>query len=160
MRSLEELLRKNNLKDQEDIDAFLELAEITSLLIRDEKYSDIELLINYTISNEYYEAFSWIMAALQEEFDKKKDCCLKTFTCFIGKSIANYDEFINRLQADLKAIDNDTETIVDHDGEVQSFFNILMYKTAYANVFLTTEENFDTKDNDFIQYKLLFKKSL
>ncbi len=55
---------------------------------------------------------------------------------------------------DLKAIDNDAETIMDHDGEVQSFFNILTYKTAYSHIFLTTEENYD-----FIRYKLLFKNS-
>ena len=159
MRSLDELLRENNLKDPEDIDALLELAEITGQMIRDELYSDIELLITYTVSNEYYEAFSWMMAALQEEFDKKENCGLKDFSCFIGKSIANYDEFIRRLQVDLRAVDNDAETIMDRDGEVQSFFSILTYKTAYANVFLTTEENFDTKDNDFIRYKLLFKNS-
>ena len=157
MRSLEELLRENDLKDPENIDSLLELADITGQMIRDERYPDIELLINYTISNEYHEAFTWIMAALQEEFDKKENCGLKDFSCFIGKSIANYDEFIRRLQVDLQAIDNDSETIVDHDGEVQSFFNILTYKTAYANIFLTTEENFDTKDNDFIRYRLLFK---
>ena len=159
MRTPEELLRENNLKDPEDIDSLLELAEITFQMIRDERYSDIELLINYTVSNEYLEAFSWIMAALQEEFDKKENCGLKDFSCFIGKSIANYDEFIKRLQVDLQAIDNDSETIMDHDGEVQSFFNILTYKTAYSNIFLTTEENFDTRDNDFIRYKLLFKNS-
>ena len=85
---------------------------------------------------------------------------MKNFSCFIGKSIANYDKFIRRLQVDLKAIDNDTETVVDHNGEVQSFFNILIYKTAYMNIFLATEENFDTKDNDFIRYNLLFKNSL
>jgi hypothetical protein len=157
MRSLEELFRKNNLKDPDDIDALLELAEIVGGLICDERYSDIELLINYTISNEYYEAFTWVMAALQEELEKKDSYRLKDFTCFIGKSIANYDEFIHRLQVDLKAIDNDSETMIDRDGEVQSFFNILKYKTAYPNVFLITEENFDTKDNDFIWYKLQFK---
>ena len=63
---------------------------------------------------------------------------------------------MRRLQIDLKAIGNDVETIADHNGEVQSFFNILTYNTAYENVFLVTEENFDTKDNDFIRYKLLF----
>ena len=156
MRSLEELFRENNLKDPDDIDALLELAEITGKLISDEQYSNMEILINYTISNEYYEALSWIMAALQEEYEKES-CRLKDFTCFIGKSIANYDEFIHRLQVDLKAIDNDSETMIDRDGEVQSFFNILKYKTAYPNVFLITEENFDTKDNDFIWYKLQFK---
>ena len=157
MRSLEELFRENNLKDPDNIDALLELAEMMNGLICDKRYSNIELLINYTISNEYYEAFSWIMAAMQEEYGKKEDCRLKDFTCFIGKSIANYDEFIHRLQVDLKAIDNDSETLIDRDGEVQSFFNILKYRTAYPNIFLITEENFDTKDNDFIRYKLQFK---
>ena len=157
MRTLDELLRENNLKDPEDIDALLELAEITGELIRNERYSDMELLIRYLISNDYYVAFSWVLAALQEEFGKKENCGLKDFTCFIGKSIANYDEFIKCLQVDLKAIDNDTETVMDRDGEVLSFFNILTSKTAYENVFLITEENFDTKDNDFIRYKLQFK---
>jgi hypothetical protein len=156
MRSLKELLKENNLKDPEDIDALLELADIAGQLICEEKYADMELLINYTVSNEYYEAFTWILAALQEEFDKKKNCRLKNFACFIGKSIANYDEFVKRLQVDLEAIDNDAETMTDRDGEVQSFFNILTYKTAYENIFLITEENFDTKDNDFIRYKLQF----
>ena len=64
---------------------------------------------------------------------------------------------MKRLQVDLKAVGNDAETIVGRDGEVQSFFNILTYRTAYANILLVTEENFDTKDNDFIRYKLQFK---
>ena len=156
MRTLEELLKENNLKDPEDINALLELAEITGQLVCDERYADIELLINYTVTNVYYEAFTWIIAALQEEFDRKENCRLKDFTCFIGRSIADYDEFIRRLGVSLKAVDNDAETIIDHDGEVQSFFNILTYKTAFDNILLVTEENFDTKDNDFIRYKLKF----
>ena len=158
MRSLDELFRKNNLKDPEDIDALLELADMVSLLIHGERYPDIERLVSYPVSNDFYEAFSWIMAALQEEFDKKENCMLKDFTCCLGRFIANYDEFIRRLQVDLKAINNDTETITDRSGEVQSFFNILTYKTAYENIFLVTEENFDTRDNDFIRYKLHFTK--
>ena len=158
MRSLEELFRENNLKDPEDIEALLELAEITGRLIDDERYSDIELLISYVVSNDYYDAFSWVVAALQEEFEKGEECRLKDFTCFVGRYISNYSEFMKRLQVDLKAIGNDAETIMDHNGEVQSFFNILTYKTAYENVFLITEENFDTKDNDFIRYKLQFMK--
>jgi hypothetical protein len=153
---MDELFKKNNLKDPEDINALLELAEITEQLICAKQYSDLELLIQYAVNNDYYEAFTWIIAALQEELEKKENCRLKDFTCFIGRSIANYNEFIKRLQVDLKAVDNDAETITDQNGEVQSFFNILTYKTAYENVFLITEENFDTKDNDFIRYKLLF----
>ena len=156
MRSVDELLKKNNLADPDDIDALLELAEITRQAISTERYHDIELLIDYTVRNDCFEAFSWIMAALQEEYDKADNCRLKEFTCYIGSSIANYDEFIRRLQVDFKAIDNDVETVIDPNGEVQSFFNILTYKTAYRSVFLISEENFDTKDNDFIRYKLKF----
>jgi hypothetical protein len=47
MRSLKELLKENNLKDPEDIDALLELADIAGQLFCEEKYADMELLINY-----------------------------------------------------------------------------------------------------------------
>ncbi len=157
MRSPEELLRDNHLEDPEDVDALLELAEITGEMIRKENYPDLERLIHYTVHSGYHEAFTWMMAALQEEFDREENCVLKDFTCFIGRSVADYDEFITRLQVDLRAVDHDAETILGHDGEVQSFFNILTYRTAYRNIFLVTEENFDTKDNDFIRYKLLFR---
>ena len=156
MRSLEELFKENHLADPDDIDALLELAEITRQAICTERYHDIELLINYTVRSDCFEAFSWIMAALQEEYDKADSCMLKEFTCYIGRSIANYDEFIRRLQVDLTAINNDVEPVIDPNGEVQSFFNILTYKTAYRSVFLISEENFDTKDNDFIRYRLKF----
>ena len=156
MRSLEELLRENNLKDPEDIGVLLELAEITGSLIRDEQYGGLEKLIACTVGSGCYKAFTWVIAALQEEYEKGENCRLKDFTCFIGTSIPACDEFIGRLQADLRAVGNDAETIADRNGEVQSFFNILTYRTAYANIFLVTEENFDTRDNDFIRYKLRF----
>ena len=156
MRSLEDLLKENNLKDPEDIGALVELAEITGLLISEKQYAGLELLISYTVRNDCYEAFTWVMAAIQQEFDQKDSCRLNDFTCCLGKSIADYGELISRLQIDLKAIDSDVRTVTGNDGEVQSFFNILVYKTAYRNVFLVTEENFDTKDNDFIRYQLQF----
>ncbi len=160
MKSLEELLKENNLADPDDIDALLELAEITSQMICTERYHYIEILIDYTIRSGYYEALSWIMASLQEDFDKTDHCALKDFSCYIGRSIENYDEFIRRLQVDLKPIKNEFETIIDHNGEVQSFFNILIYRTAYRSVLMITEENFDTEDNDYIRYKLRFTNNL
>ncbi len=72
MRSLEEMLRENHLGNPDDIDALPELAEIVGVLIRDEWYPDIGLLINYAIGNEYDEAFSWIMAAMQGGARKKR----------------------------------------------------------------------------------------
>ena len=140
MRSVEELIHENNLSDPGDLDALLELAEITRRAIRAGRCADIELLINYAIRNDRYEAFSWVMAVLQEEFEKKDRRSLKDFTCLIGGSIVNYDEFIRRLRVDLKAFENDARAVTDRNGEVQSFFHIFTYKTAYRNVFLITEE--------------------
>jgi len=159
MKTLQEFLCNNNLKDPEDIDALLETAEITRQLICDGKYSDIDELLNYTIENKYFEAFTWIMDILQEEFEKEENHGLKDFTCFIGNSISDFNEFIQRLQIDFNAENNDFETTLDNHGEIQSFFNILTYKTCYKNIFLITAENFDLKDNDFIQYKLLFTRN-
>ena len=159
MKSLQEFLCNNSLKDPEDIDALLEAAEITRQLISDGKYSDLEQLINYTIENKHFEAFTWIMDILQEEFEKDENHSLTDFTCFIGNSISDFNEFIQRLQIDFDAEDNDFETTLDSSGEIQSFFNILTYKTCYDNIFLITAENFDLKDNDFIQYKLLFTRN-
>ena len=98
------------------------------------------------------------LEGLKFEFEKDEDSWLKDFTCFIGKSITNYNEFIERLNVDFNVTNNDVETTLDNNGEVQSFFNIFTYNTIYKNIFLVTAENFDTKDNDFIQYKLLFKR--
>ena len=156
MRSLNELLAENRLKDPDDIEVLLELAETTGELIRGERYPDLELLLRHTVSNGCYEAFSWVMAALQEEYGKKEGCRLKDFTCFLGNSIPDYSEFMKRLRVDFRAAGNDAETVMDGNGEVQSFFNILTYRTAYGNAVLVTEENFDTKDNDFIRYILRF----
>ena len=48
--------------------------------------------------------------------------------------------------------------VLDENGEAQAFFNIYTYKTSYDNIFLISSENFDTRDNDYIQYKLAFTK--
>ena len=160
MKTIDEFIQSSNLSnDPDDIDSLLEIAEITRQLISDELYSDINRIINYTITNSFFEAFSWIMDILQEEFESEDRRYLEDFTCYIGKSIMNYSEFVNRLQVDFNVIKNDVETALDNNGEVQSFFNILTYKTIYNNIFLVTSENFDTEDNDFIQYKLLFTRT-
>ena len=156
MENLDTFIEKNNLKNEEDIDMLLELSDYTKQLIKSRNCSDINKLILYTVQNSCYEAFSWIMALLQEELEKK-DSALDSFECTIGKAISNYDEFIKRLQIDYDTLKNDIETVCDETGEVQSFFNIFTYRTAFENIFLVSSENFDTKDNDYIQYKLIFK---
>ena len=160
MKKLEEFFLDNDLQDPEDIDSLLVLADLARQMICEKRYSDISELILYTVENDYYEAFSWIMAILQEEFEKKEGFSLEDFYCDIGRSITDYTEFIDRLQVDFNVLENDVETVFDENGEVQSFFNIFKYKTTYNNIFLVSSENFDTKDNDFILYKLLFLRNI
>ena len=150
-------LQNNNLNDADDIDSLIELADLLRQLIADALYADINLLINYTVEHGYYEAFSWCMGILQEVFGDAV-CGLCDFECPLGKSIPDYDEFTERLQVDSTNPVNDTETVCDNNGEVTSFFNILVYKTGYQNIRMISCENFDTKDNDYIQYKLLFTR--
>ena len=157
MDMIEKFLQNNNLHDPNDIDSLIEFASLLRELISDNQYTYINRIINYTLEHCYYEAFSWCMGILQEAFEKE-DCGLKNFECILGKSIPNYDEFIERLQVDFKACNNGLETVCDNNGEVESFFNILVYKTGYKNIYLVSSENFDTKDNDFVQYRLSFSK--
>lgn len=158
MRSLEEFLQNNSLHDPDDIDSLLEAAEITRQLISCGLESELCRLIKYTVKNGCFEAFSWIMAILQEEFEQPEGTGMKDFSCDLGRSIPHYNEFTRFLQVDFNAIGNDVEKTFDDHGEVRSFFNISKYRTAYNNIFLVTEENFDLEDNDFILYKLEFMR--
>ena len=155
VENLEKFLDNNNLQDSDDIDALLELASLVRELVDVGAYENICKVINYTVANEYYEAFSWCMEILQEVFEKD-DCCLEHFECDLGKSIPSYDEFIERLEVDFNVLDNGYDTVCDNHGEVESFFNNLLYKTKYEYIYLVSSENFDTKDNDYIQYRLVF----
>ena len=76
----------------------------------------------------------------------------------IGRSEL-YDRLIERLQVDLSAPQNGMKTVCDHHGEVESFFNILVYETGFRNIRFISSENFDTKDNDYVQYKLSFARN-
>ena len=158
MRSLEELTQNNSLHDPDDIDSLLEAAGITRQLISCGLESELCRLINYTVKNGCFEAFSWIMAILQEEFEQPEGTGMKDFSCELGRSIPHYNEFTGFLQVDFDVIDNDVEKAFDNHGEVRSFFNIFKYRTAYKNIFLVTEESFDLEDNDFILYKLDFMR--
>lgn len=154
----EQFLQNNNLKDEDDIDSLIEFAALIRELVNNRQYENINQMINYTLDNSYLEAFSWCMGIMQEEFEKD-DCRLDSFECTLGKSIPAYDEFIKRLQVDFNACSTGLEKIYDNHGEVESFFNILVYETGFKNIFLISSENFDTKDNDFIQYKLSFSEN-
>ncbi len=154
MNSLENFLQNNNLQDADDIDSLLELAEMVREFFAAEHFSNLCTIINHTIEPSYYEAFSWCMSILQEELEQTDS--EKTFECIIGKSIPDYDEFAKRLEIDFNVSENGVETVYDQNGEVESFFNILIYKPGYKNIRLVSAENFDVKDNDYSQYKLIF----
>ena len=158
MDMIESWMQKYPLQDPEDMDALLEAADLTRQLIKNRNYSGLNTLIAYTIKNGLYECFSWVMSLLQEEFKKEAEYDLDGFVCDIGRSIANYDEFVERLQVDFNSQKQELEKVYDEHGEVDSFFNNCTYRTRYENIYLLTSENFDTRDNDFIQYKLRFSR--
>ena len=155
MNMTDNFLQHNHLRDADDIDTLLELADLLRQLLADAQYSDVCRLINYTVEHSCFEAFSWCMGILQEVFEDS-GCSPDDFECTLGKFIPDYDTFAEKLQVDFAHPTNDTRTVCDQNGEVTSFFNILTYQTGYENIHLVSCENFDTKDNDYIQYKLLF----
>ena len=158
MEMIENFINSNNLYDAEDIDSLIELAALVRMLIDDNQQAEISRILQYTIEHSYYEAFAWCMGLLQEALENK-ECVLQSFDVVIGKSIPDYDKFIEQLQVDSRVLENGVEAVCDNNGEVESFFNILVYKTGYKNIYLISSENFDTKDNDYVQYKLLFTKN-
>ena len=154
---LDDFLKNCNLCDVDDIDALLELASFVRRLAEENRVGDICALIRYIVERSYYEAFAWVIGILQEEMEKA-DGALTEFECAIGRSIPDYDEFIARLNVNLSDCKNGFEKVYDKNGEVESFFNFITYRTGYSNIFLVSAENFDTKDNDYVQYKLVFEK--
>ena len=157
MEIVQKFIQNNNLQYFEDIEALLECASIVRELISEKLYEQINIIINYTIENNYSEAFLWTIGIIQEELTKT-DCVLEDFNCSVGGRISNFDEFVNNLQVDFNSLKNYIEKVYDKNGEVEAFFNVMIYKTAFENVFLISSENFDNKDNDYIQYKLSFVK--
>ena len=158
MDLLEKWMQNDQLQDPDNIDALLEAADLTRQLINDRDYSGINKIIIYTVDHDYYECFSWVMDLMQEEFEKTTEYHLDDFFCDIGRSIADYDEFAGRLKVDFNVQDHDVEKVYDEHGEAESFFNKSIYTTGYKNIYLVTSENFDTKDNDYIEYRLLFRR--
>ena len=154
MEMTEKFLQNNRLHDADDFNSLIELATLVRELLAQEQYEDLDRVLRYTIEHGYLEGFSWCLGILQEEFTRE-DCALPEFVCVLGTSIPNYDSFLETLQVDLTQPRNDTETVCDKNGEVTSFFNILVYQTGFDRIHFVSCENFDTKDNDYVQYKLV-----
>lgn len=155
---IDQFLARYNLQDPEDFDALLELASLVRELIRNNQTPEICRILRYTLEHGCHEAFSWCVGLLQEDLEKAESA-LTPFDFTIGTTIPDYNEFVQRLQVDFNAMNNGLETVLGHTGEIESFFNILVYRTGYKNVFLVSSENFDNKDNDYIQYKLSFTRA-
>ena len=158
MERLELFMRSDALTDEEAIEPLLETADLTRQLIRAQSYDDLAGFIRYTIQNGYFEAFSWILEVVQEEYDRTDAALPAEAACDLGRSIRNYDAFAARLQFDPAVLQNGFEKVYDEHREVDSFFNISVHRTGYSHIYLITEENFDTRDNDYIRYRLLFRK--
>ena len=153
MKEIEEFLKGKNLSNVEYIEDFLELSDYTRKIIIQKEYKKLTKLINYILKNELFEAFSWIVSIIEETNNED-------FLCELGNKVDNYDEFVNVLKIEVDPYISTIKKITEKYGEVESFLNILIYKTRYNEIYLISIENFDTKDNDFIQYKLLFTKDI
>lgn len=136
--------------DPEDMDTLLEFAVLIRDAIAEKRYDDICRVIRYTVGNSYYEAFCWVLGILEEKSDQ-----LGHFECDIGRTIPDYNEFVARLGVQPDACGNDVDPVRDENGEIQAFFNIIRYKTGFEHIVLVTLENFDARDNDYIQYSLV-----
>ena len=157
MDILENFLQNNNLSDPDNMDSLLECADIVRQLISEKQYDGINTIINYTVDQNYTDGFLWTMTILQEEVEKEGSI-LEDFLCPMGGRITHYDDFVQNLQVDFNSIKNYIEKVYDDNGEVEAFFNVMIYKTGFENIFLVSSENFDNKDNDYIQYKISFVK--
>ena len=144
------ILRNEPLEDPEELEVLLELAELVRNCIEDRRLEDLKRVIRYTVAHGHYEAFAWAVGIVEELADR-----LGAFECALGRTIPDYEEFILRLGVDLNAFENDIQQVRDEHGEVQSFFNIIRYKTGFAHIELLSSENFDARDNDYIEYRLV-----
>lgn len=150
---MEQVLQDLPLAEPEELDTLLEVAETVRELIRERREQELSALIQYTIRHRYYEAFVWAIGILEECFGN--DASMSEMRLELGSVIPDFREFMSRLQVDLRAVGNDVQTVPDEHGEIQSFFNILHYKTGFEHLELVTSENYDARDNDYIRYLLV-----
>ena len=146
------ILRNEPLEGPEELEVLLELADLVRDFVAQKRSEELGRLVRYTMAQGHYEAFIWAVGIVEESADR-----LGAFECALGRTIPDYEEFILRLGVDLNAFENDIEQVRDEHGEVQSFFHIIRYKTGFAHIELVSSENFDARDNDYIEYRLVFR---
>lgn len=149
-------LKSNNCEDLEDL---LHLADYTREVIGKKEKSDLNKIIKFVIQNDCCEAMSWVLEIIQENIEKSD--FLENYSCKLGRQINQYNNFIENMNIKMQPIFNDIKKVNnDEYNEVNSFYNIQTYETRYRNIFLVSSENFDNKDEDFIEYKIVFSKKI
>lgn len=143
------------LDEADELDVLLEFAQLVREMIGENRDRELRELIRYTVRHGYLEALYWALGILDETYGQTGDA-QANFECMLGGYIPRYNDFISRLGVDLNAFESDIQKIPDENGEVQSFFQIIKYRTAFDHLELRTRENFDARDNDYIQYLLFF----
>ena len=155
MELFEQIQKDLPLEDPEDMDTLLEFADLVRSALEKRRFEKIGALIRYTVSHGYHEALFWALGIAQEH--RERMAVDSEIVCTLGRLIPDYSGFISRLGVDLNGFSNDVEPIRDENGEIQSFYNIIRYETCFSRIALVTSENFDAKDNDFIEYRLIIR---
>lgn len=156
MELMDQIRQDLPVEDPEDMDFLLAYAELVREAIENRSAEEVSVLVRYPVRHSYHEAFYWA-AGILEEVCGQPGAYLAGYECALGKHIPDFNGFITRLGVDLNAFENDIRQVFDEQGEVQSFFNIIRYRTAFDHIELITSENFDARDNDYIQYTLVCK---
>ena len=153
MERMEKIRQDLPAEDPEDMDFLLEYAELVRAALENGSREEVSNLVRYPVRHGYHEAFYWA-AGILDEICGQRGSALWGCEFVLGTHIPDFNRFISRLGVDLNAFENDIRQVFDELGEVQSFFNIIRYRTAFEHIELVTSENFDARDNDYITYAL------
>lgn len=150
-------LNNKNIKDENDINMFLELTQLIRELLEqnNKNYIEIGNIINIMLKNQNIEAIDWIILTIEE--NRKIE--YKDIVISLGEKIEFYNEFIKYIKVDETPIYNIS---LDKSIDIQEYalLNVNIYSTKYQYLYLACIENFNTLDNDFAEYKLIFTSDI
>lgn len=150
-------LNNKNIKDENDINMFLELTQLIRELLEQNNNNYIEIgnIINIMLKNQNIEAIDWIILTIEE--NRKIE--YKDIVISLGEKIEFYNEFIKYIKVDETPIYNIS---LDKSIDIQEYalLNVNIYSTKYQYLYLARIENFNTLDNDFAEYKLIFTSNI
>ena len=153
------------LNDPEDMVSLLAAADFVRGLLTEGRREEVCDLLRHVIGENCFDALTWVIETVQESFVEEKgstgdgtedEITVPDLVCEIGRSVNDYDGFVACLGVSNDPVQSDAVKVYGSDGEVQSFFYVSAYETAYDALYLVTMENVDTMDNDYILYQLLF----